>query len=108
LDIESVAITERTAQFELVLVANEHSDGSIRCAFTYNTDLFHLETIQRMALHFSRLADSVASRLSSQLCDLPMMADEEINTVYSNDAIYIDLFLRCVQIGNSRLGQFEY
>ena len=57
---ESVALTQRVAQFDLTLMVTELGDELV-ASLEYNTDLFDGESIERMGQHFERLIASIVS-----------------------------------------------
>jgi amino acid adenylation domain-containing protein len=78
LTLESVALTRRTAQFELVLMMAE-ADDELAASFQYNTDLFEQATIRRMTGHFRCLLESVAAAPTTRLADLQILIEAEQN-----------------------------
>jgi amino acid adenylation domain-containing protein len=64
LEIESVS-----SKFDITLSVQELSD-SIACCFQYNTDLFDLSTIKRMASSFEKLIDELVSSPNSKISNV--------------------------------------
>jgi non-ribosomal peptide synthetase component F len=79
-EVESYALQERVAQFELELVMVE-AEGSLSGALRYNTDLFEPTTIARMASHFRTLLESVLANPEQRLTDLPLLTGDERHQV---------------------------
>ena len=61
---------------DLALTVHEIA-GTVTLVFTYNTDLFRRETIERMAGHFLNVAQAVAGEADQQLKALPLLSEEE-------------------------------
>ena len=75
-EVESYALQERVAQFELELVMVE-AEGSLSGALRYNTDLFEPTTIARMASHFRTLLESVLANPQQRVADLELLTIPE-------------------------------
>ena len=58
LELESMSLEQRAAQFDLSLVMTE-IDGGLRGSLEYNTDLFEGPTIERMTGHFQMLVKEI-------------------------------------------------
>jgi natural product biosynthesis luciferase-like monooxygenase protein len=71
-EVESYALQERVAQFELELIMVE-AEGRLSGALRYNTDLFERTTIARMVGHFQTLLESVIANPEQRLADLPLL-----------------------------------
>jgi amino acid adenylation domain-containing protein len=76
LELESIPLEQRAAQFELTLAVAE-TERRLTGAFQYNTDLFDEETISRMAAHFRMLLEGIVDGPERRLSELPLLADEE-------------------------------
>ncbi|MDX6694359.1 MAG: hypothetical protein QOF02_1962 [Blastocatellia bacterium] len=76
LPIESVALEQRVAQFDLLLMMAETEDG-LAASLQYSTDLFEPTTIERFAAHFSTLLDGIIARPQSPIADLPLLTEAE-------------------------------
>jgi amino acid adenylation domain-containing protein/non-ribosomal peptide synthase protein (TIGR01720 family) len=72
LDLESMALERRVAQFDLTLSIAE-AQGTIPASLEYNTDLFDAITIERMAGHFHTLVEALARDPFRPVSDLPLM-----------------------------------
>jgi len=72
LPLESVALEQRAAQFDLTLQAAETAHGLL-ASFEYNADLFDRATIERMAGHFRRLLAGIVQAPERTLSSLPML-----------------------------------
>jgi len=73
LDIEWIDDTEQTAKFDLTLGLYE-SGEQLNAWFNYNTDLFDNQTIERMAMHFETLLESVVARPTTQISKLDLLS----------------------------------
>ena len=67
---------QKHSQFDLALVCSETHRELVAC-FNFNTDLFQLATIQRMAGHFVTLLESVVAQPSSKLSALNVLPAAE-------------------------------
>jgi amino acid adenylation domain-containing protein len=63
-------------QFDLVLDIIEENK-SLKCAFRYNSDLFKMETIERMARHFQTLLQGIVKNPDQSIGSLPLLTDGE-------------------------------
>nr|QEO74623.1 condensation domain-containing protein [uncultured bacterium] len=75
-EVESYALQERVAQFELELIMAE-ADDTLSGALRYNTDLFDAATAARMVEHLRTLIESVLEDPARRLSDLPLLTDDE-------------------------------
>ncbi|WP_447739004.1 non-ribosomal peptide synthase/polyketide synthase [Pseudomonas laurentiana] len=76
LEVESVAWSNNTAQFDLKLDTVEH-EGGIEAALTYATELFDASTIEAMAQHWRNLLQGIVSQPGQQVADLPLLSEQE-------------------------------
>ena len=76
LELESVALEQRIAQFDLTLMAAEN-DGALTASLEYNSDLFEPNTIRRMAQHFEMLLRSIAGDATGNIFTLPLLMSTE-------------------------------
>jgi len=77
LQLESVALEQRVAQFDLTLMMAEASDGLV-ASLQYNRDLFDHRTIEYMARHFRNLLAAVAGADGSCLVrELEWLSENE-------------------------------
>ncbi len=67
-------------KFELTL-SLEIIDGQLKGHFEYNTALFDVATIKRMAEHFQILLSSVVENPQQRIGDLPLLTDKERKTL---------------------------
>ncbi|MCI0485404.1 MAG: LLM class flavin-dependent oxidoreductase [Blastocatellia bacterium] len=74
--LESVAVRQQTAQFDIVLVMAEIS-GCLSASLQYNTDLFDGSTIQRMAGHFQTLLESMVAQPRELVSRLELLTPDE-------------------------------
>jgi len=76
LELESFALEQRVAQFDLTLMMAE-VDGALSASWQYNTDLFDAATIARMAGHFQTLLEGAIANPQQLISTLPLLADAE-------------------------------
>jgi natural product biosynthesis luciferase-like monooxygenase protein len=76
LSIESMALRQRVALFDLTLAVTEVDKGLI-ASIEYNTDLFDAAMIKRMIAHFCALLEEVAANPSMQISALPLLTKSE-------------------------------
>jgi len=60
LPLETLALDERVAQFDLTLMMSEEED-SLAASLQYNADLFERETMEHMAMHFQTLLEAIVT-----------------------------------------------
>ncbi|MEH2191207.1 MAG: amino acid adenylation domain-containing protein [Nostoc sp.] len=76
LELESLHLPQRIAQFDLTLMMAE-VDGTLSASWQYNTDLFDAATIARIAKHFQALLEGIVANPQQHLCILPLLTDSE-------------------------------
>ncbi len=76
LELESLGLAERVAQFDLTLMAAETS-GQVSCSLQYKADLFDAATIERMSAHFETLVGAIVAGSSARLSELRLLTSEE-------------------------------
>ncbi len=76
LSLESLALDQRAAQFDLSLTMAEVDHG-LAASFEYNTDLFDASTVERLSEHFRILVESVVNDPRVSLSQLPLLSDAE-------------------------------
>lgn len=69
-----------TSKFDLTLTAAEH-EGAIITLFEYNSDLFRIGTIRRMAGHYQTLLESIVVHPDMPIGQLAMLTMEELHTL---------------------------
>ncbi len=77
LELESLRLEERRAQFDLTLRAAEEAGGRLRTSLEFNTDLFDAETAERMLGHFRTLLAGAVEHPDRPVTRLPLLAPEE-------------------------------
>lgn len=77
LTLESLGLEQRAAQFDLTLMMAETERG-VTGSFEYNTDLFDSTTIDRLALNFQTLLDSIVTNPHCSVAALPLLGDAEL------------------------------
>ena len=76
LQLESLALEQRVAQFDLTLMMVE-AGGGLAASIQYNADLFDSSTISRLARHYQTLVEGVAASPQRRLSELPLLSVEE-------------------------------
>ena len=76
LSLESLALEQRAAQFDLTLIMAETGD-QLRGAIEYNTDLFDASSIGRLADHFTNLLQSVIVNAEKPLSEQELLSATE-------------------------------
>jgi non-ribosomal peptide synthetase component F len=74
--IARMATSSQTAKFDLTLHMLESDDG-LAGWIEYNTDLFNLDTIERMGRHFGVLLSGAVANPNSPIASLPLLTQEE-------------------------------
>jgi amino acid adenylation domain-containing protein len=80
LQLESVAVEQRTTQFDLTLTAGEGPDGLVG-AWEYSSDIFEKVTVARWAESFSILLEGIISNPEIPVSQVPMLSKEEYTTL---------------------------
>jgi amino acid adenylation domain-containing protein/FkbM family methyltransferase len=76
LQLSATEEESQTAKFDLTLALKE-SDGALRGALNYNTELFEPEIIERLLGHFQQLLTQVAGDPESRLSQLRLTTEAE-------------------------------
>jgi amino acid adenylation domain-containing protein len=76
LPVESVALEQRVAQFDLMLMMAETEEG-LSASLQYSTDLFDAPTISRLAAHFGSLLEGIANDPQARIAELPLLTETE-------------------------------
>jgi amino acid adenylation domain-containing protein len=76
LRVESVALEQRTAQFDLTLAIAPTTEG-LGGSLQYNSDLFEAATISRMVDHFQTLLTSIVTDPDQRVSNLPLLTAAE-------------------------------
>jgi amino acid adenylation domain-containing protein len=77
LELESVGLPERRAQFEIALNAAELPSGGLGLSIEVNADLFDGATAERMLGHFRTLIAAAVAEPDRRLSDLPLLTPAE-------------------------------
>jgi len=77
LELESVALPDRRAQFEVALNAAELPAGGLGLSLEVNADLFDAATAERMLGHFQTLLAAAVAEPDCRLSDLPLLTPPE-------------------------------
>ncbi|HDY89131.1 MAG TPA: amino acid adenylation domain-containing protein, partial [bacterium] len=75
LAISSFQFNTQFAQLDLSVHLYEHEDG-YRGRFEYDTDLFNVDTIERMSLHFQQLLTGIVSNPHQKISKLPILDEK--------------------------------
>ncbi len=87
LPLESLALEQLSAQFDLTLAAAEAADG-LSFSIQYNRDLFDAATIQRMLNQLEVLLNGIVAQPDLQVASLPMLPAAERDIIAAwNDRI---------------------
>ena len=76
LELESLSLEKRIAQFDLTLMMAE-VDGALSASWQYNTALFDAATIARMANHFQTLLEAIVAAPEMLVSELPFLTNSE-------------------------------
>jgi amino acid adenylation domain-containing protein len=76
LTLTVVKVNTGTAKFDLILYAEEDSDGLL-LTMEYDADLFDAGTIDRMLRHFQTLLEGIVADPDKPVGSLPMLTEEE-------------------------------
>ncbi|NMF64891.1 non-ribosomal peptide synthetase [Brasilonema octagenarum] len=76
LELESLALEQRIAQFDLTLMM-ALVDETLSASWQYNTDLFDAATIARIAGHFQTLLEGIVADSQQHICFLPLLTELE-------------------------------
>jgi len=72
LELESLPLKRRVAQFDLTLMMAEAGE-ELYASFEYNTDLFDATTIEQMAQSFQTLLEAVVANPAEKISRLPLL-----------------------------------
>lgn len=76
LELESLSLEQRIAQFDLTLMMAE-ADGGLIGSLQYNADLFEPATVQRFAAAFRTLLAAAAQDPNTRVARLPLFNEAE-------------------------------
>jgi amino acid adenylation domain-containing protein len=76
LELESLALAQQVAQFDLTLMVVETGE-ELTAALQYSTDLFERATIARMATHWHTLLAGIVAAPDTRLSQLPLLPAAE-------------------------------
>ncbi|HEX6717639.1 MAG TPA: amino acid adenylation domain-containing protein [Pyrinomonadaceae bacterium] len=74
--LETMALEQHVAQFDLSLVMAEIG-GGLRASLEYNTDVFEETAIAQMARQFHVLLEGLVANPSQSISSLPLLSDED-------------------------------
>ena len=74
--LEAMALEQRTAQFDLTMMAAQ-DEGRVVASLAYNTDLFDAATIDRMLGYYRTLLEGVVAHPDRPLATLPLLPESE-------------------------------
>ena len=104
LTLEPHPLQQDVAQFDLTLTVVAEGD-SLTAGIEYNTALFEALTIQRLAEHFTLLAQTIGAHAQQRLADLDLLTPVEHSLIrgwnatvrdYPRNRTLIELFDACV------------
>ncbi|WYM00562.1 MAG: amino acid adenylation domain-containing protein [Gloeotrichia echinulata CP02] len=72
-----------TAKFDLSLDVFENVEGFV-CVFEYNTDLYNVDRITRLAGHFQKLLEGVVANPEQKVSELPLLTNAEYKQIFTN------------------------
>ena len=78
LQLSGDSVVSNTSKFELTFSINETPSG-MKGSVDYNTDLFSVETIERMVEHFKMVLTSIVKTPGEKICRLKMLSEAEEN-----------------------------
>jgi amino acid adenylation domain-containing protein len=76
LKLAPVEIENPVSKFDLSLEVLE-TDDALKCTFEYNTDLFHMDSIRRIAASFELTLQSMTADPEQRVADYPLLKKEE-------------------------------
>jgi natural product biosynthesis luciferase-like monooxygenase protein len=76
LELQSFALDQRVAQFDLTLIVAE-SGGPLSGSLQYNADLFVPSTIKRMLGHYQTVLQGIIANPHSRISELPLLTERE-------------------------------
>ena len=106
LEIQDLEQTYPFAKLDLTLDLAER-DGQLHCMWEYASDLFEVETIQRMAGHFEVLLQGIVDNPQQTINNLPWLTEadrkqlqiwNQTDSNYPQDKTLVDLFQEQVKI----------
>jgi len=71
-----------TAKFDLSLDVFENVEGFV-CVFEYNTDLYNVDRITRLAGHFQKLLEGVVANPEQKVSELPLLTNAEYQQIFT-------------------------
>ncbi len=77
LEITPVPLANRTAKFDVTLLAEEVA-GELRWIAEYRTELYHEDTLRRLLGHLRILLTAAVARPGARLSELPLLAADEV------------------------------
>ncbi|RST46785.1 condensation domain-containing protein, partial [Variovorax sp. MHTC-1] len=77
LALQSYALGEQAAQFELTLDTAERPDGAVSASFSYARELFEEASIERLSGHYLSLLRALVQQPGQAIGDVELLADEE-------------------------------
>ncbi|MEO7021510.1 MAG: amino acid adenylation domain-containing protein [Ktedonobacteraceae bacterium] len=80
LTVSEVEIEQSSAKFDLTLALTQSEQG-LEGEFEYNTDLFEVETIARMAEHFQVLLTALVQAPTQPITTLPLLSQEQYQQI---------------------------
>jgi len=86
MEVEAVQLDSATAKFDLTLSLAEAADGRLVCTCEYATELFRVETVERMAEHWRALVQSIVASPDRALSGLTfLLRSEQHRLLFANN-----------------------
>jgi len=76
IDIQPVEINSGVEKFDLTISAEETSEG-LRLLWSYNTDIYNQDTIERMAGHYQALLEQIVKHPDKPISEYELLTSEE-------------------------------
>src|SRR6185369_13559131 len=76
IEVSGIAVEHRTARFELNVALGESEHGIVGTV-EYNTDLFERETIERLVVHYERLASALVADVEQPVSEWVLLNEAE-------------------------------
>jgi non-ribosomal peptide synthetase component F len=76
LELETVALTQSGAQFDLSLTMTEIGEG-LEGELNYSTDLYDVTTVAHMLAHFQNLFEGITANPNTTVANLPLLSTTE-------------------------------
>ena len=81
--VETLALGQQGAAFDLMLTIQDDTVGTLKAAFTYNTNLFYPSTIQKLAHRLQTLLTAIVANPQQKISEAPLLKDAERSQLLS-------------------------